>query len=61
MHSHAWNCDGQHDEIDCRRNYPVSNVRVITSFDRHVQQAMALANGPALELCIQRHPAGKGL
>lgn len=61
MYIHCWDCDRAHAEFDCPRTYPTSNVRVITAFDRHAQQAMALANGPALELCIQRHPAGKGL
>lgn len=45
MHSHDWNCDGTHAGWDCPRTYPTSNVRVITAFDRHVQQALDLANG----------------
>ena len=44
MHSHDWNCDGNHAQFDCPRTYPTSNVRVITAFDRHVQQALDLVS-----------------
>lgn len=63
MYSHTWNCDRDHSEFDCPRTYPSSNVRVITAFDRHVQQAMAIANQPGIDLAIaiRRHPAGKAI
>lgn len=44
-------------------NYPTSNVRIISDFDRHADEAMALANQPGIALAdaIRRHPAGKAL
>lgn len=45
MYIHCWDCDRAHAEFDCPRTYPVTNVRTITAFDRHVQQALDLANG----------------
>ena len=44
MHSHMWDCDQDHSLFDCPRIYPISNVRVITAFDRHVQQALDLVS-----------------
>ena len=44
MHSHDWDCDGTHAQFDCPRTYPISTVRVITAFDRHVQQALDLVS-----------------
>jgi hypothetical protein len=66
MHSHNWNCTNTHNQWDCPTAYPISNVRVITSFEQHAQQAMDLANSgrldaylDALDASIARHPAGK--
>lgn len=44
MNSHAWNCNDEHDRWDCPLIFPTSNVRVITAFDRHVDEAMRIAN-----------------
>lgn len=63
MHIHCWNCDRAHAEFDCPRTYPTSNVRVVSDFDRHADEAMELANQPGIALAeaIRRHPAGKAL
>lgn len=60
MYSHDWNCNTPHNHWDCP-NYPTSNVRVITAFDRHADEAMALANADAIDASMRRHPAGKEL
>lgn len=44
MHSHTWDCEQDHSLMDCPRDFPTSNVRVITAFDRHAQQALNLAS-----------------
>lgn len=45
MASHVWDCTDDHDRWDCPIIFPTSNVRVVTDFDRHADQAIALANG----------------